>query len=741
MKSTPPNQAMDHRTQKAFWLFAMLLSLPLMVSGQDLGEDLCPGDPLPPNLPADLIDRDGSEVVIDASRADVSRDDISVFSGEVVLTRADQTLKTQSLTVRHQQDQVTAEGGIEYSDRQLVLSAATADMDMGNDSTDLDQVEYGLRRGFGRGDAGKATLTGDSGSWLSDVTFTTCPRGNSDWVISARELTLDHQRGEGKAKGMKLRFKSVPLLYLPWASFPLDDRRRSGFLFPNIGSSDDDGLDLAIPYYWNIAPNMDATLTPRYISDRGEMLATEFRYQGARSRGEFDIQYLPDDDRLDTHRSYATWRHSNRFAPNWVADIDLRHVSDEQFFEDFGNSLQATSISFLRSSAEVRAEGDWWSAAVLMDAYETVDREIQPQQEPYNRLPRLYFDGTRPLGDSNLQLRLGAEVSAFDRDTGFQGNRLDLYPQLSWPMYRPAGYLLPSLGVRYTGYDLDQAIDDSPSRTTAIASLEGGLVFERSLSNGGIQTLEPRIYYLYVPFERQDDLPTFDTSELTFSFNQLFRSNRFTGADRQAEANQLSLAVTTRMLDGGRQLFDASLGTIVYFQDQRVQLPGRPEQDADTSAVVGEFNWRPSDYWRFALGFQYDPEDDEADQGLMDLQYRGDQGQIFNLGYRRRIGRVEQVDLSFLWPVNDRWSLVGRYNYSLLDDTTLETLAGFEYDSCCWALRLMGRRYVRNQDGDKRTALYLEVELKGLGSLGRSTGQVLERAILGYRAKDYRYQY
>jgi LPS-assembly protein len=725
---------------------ALGIALSLSVASPTVrAQQACPGD-LPPPAPLLPLDRDDAEVVVDASNADLSREGVSVMSGHVSLTRADQTLETDRLTLYHDRDEVAAEGSVRYSDRDLSLSADSATMDLAADTADLEQVDYELTAGFGRGTASGARMQGEGRTWLSDVTFTTCPRGNSDWQLSAKEMTLDHETGEGEARGLGLRFKGVPLLYLPWASFPLDDRRKSGFLFPSIGSSDDDGLDLAIPYYWNIAPNQDATLSPRWISDRGAMLQGEYRFLTSNSFGELDVQYMPDDDRFidpvansdDSHRAYASFRNVTRLGENWIADVDLRHVSDEQFFEDFGNSLTASSISFLRSRAELRTQGEWWRGALMLDAYQTLDRDITPAREPFDRLPRFYFEGTKPLGGSNLYLQIGAEAAAFDRDFGLEGNRVDLYPRLSWPIYRPAGYLLPTVGVRYTGYDLDRADNDSPSRTTPIATMEGGLVFERGLSNGRVQTLEPRIHYLYVPFEDQSDLPTFDTTELTFSFNQLFRSNRFTGADRQTDANQLSLALTTRIIDSskGRQVLDASIGTIAYFRDQRVQLAGMPVQDQDTSPIVGEVNWRPTDFWRLALGVQWDPEDDELQQGLVDVRYSAGEGRIFNLAYRRRVGFVEQVDLSALWPLNEEWSVVGRYNYSLLDDQLLEGLLGFEYDSCCWAVRFMGRRFIRNQDGDARNGVYFELELKGLGSLGRSTERVLERAILGYQQQD-----
>jgi LPS-assembly protein len=701
----------------------------------------CPGEPVAPVISASKVDRENSDIQIEAGKVDLSKEGVSVLRSGVILQRADQHLKANQVTLFREDDLVVAEGEVSFSDDKLSLSAADAIMELDADRTNLNQVEYKILSSHARGAASTAQLDGDnSQTRLTDVTFTTCPVGNTDWQFSAKEMDLDHETGVGRARGLGLRFKYVPLFYLPYASFPLDDGRKSGMLFPTIGSSSDNGIDLAVPFYWNIAPNQDATFTPRFISDRGIMAQGEYRYLSENSFGLLDVQYMPDDDLLDIHRSYSTFRSVSRLGSTWVADIDLRHVSDDQFFEDFGNSLATSSISFVRSRAELRAQGDWWQGQLMFDTYQTVDRDIQQRQEPYERLPRLYFTSSRAVGQSNFYLGMGAEAVDFSRDVGEQGSRIDLYPTLGYPVYRPAYYLLPSVGLRHTSYQLDRSIDDSPTRTTGIASVEGGLFFERETSRGSkwLQTLEPRFYYLYVPFESQANLPRFDTTDLTFSFNQLFRTNRFTGGDRQGDANQLSLALTTRVTDqnNGRQVVDASIGTIVYFSDQKVQLRNDIASEADTSPLVAEINYRPVDAWRLSIGIQYDPEDHETDVGQFSVQRADSAGRIFNLAYRLRLGSVEQVDASFLLPLRDNWKLIGRWNYSLLDDTSLEALAGFEYESCCWAVRAMGRRYLRNQEGDKRNAIYFELELKGLGSLGRNTEQVLERAILGYRGRN-----
>ncbi len=691
-------------------------------------------EPLPSDLPAAVAA--GDLVRLRADRIDLSRDEQAHFGGSVDIVQGEQWVRADEVTVDRTTDEARASGNVRYVEPNLSLEADRATVDLATDRAVLETVEYRLGEGSGRGRADLVEQLDEDTSRLTAVTYTACPVDNRDWYLTADKMTLHHDTGRGSARDVTLRFKEFPLLRLPWISFPMDDRRQSGFLLPGIGTSDD-GLDFQLPYYFNLAPNRDATLTPRWITDRGPMLHGEYRYLGRRYVGQFNFEHMPNDDQTGDHRSYTRLQHRAVPAPRWRMDLDLNHVSDDRYFEDLSDSLAAASRSFLRSAVALTTYGESWRAGALLDAWETLDPAIAPLSEPYARLPRLTLELDRPLGRA-LRLELDGELVRFVRDEGLEGDRLDLYPRLSLPFYRPGYYAQSSLGVRHTQYDLERDLDATPSRTTPIASLEAGLLFDRT-SERWLQTLEPRLYYLYVPFEGQDELPLFDTREFTFSFGQLFRPNRFSGADRQGDANQLTLALGTRLRDraSGRDVLDASLGTIVYLRDQRVQLrPGTAARE-DTSPVVAEINYRPADPWRVNLGFQIEPDEERLEQAHFGVAYRGAGGRLVNFAYRRRSEVIDQLDVSMVAPIGERWTLIGRLNYSFQDDTVLEGLAGFEYRSCCWALRMFGRRYVRNLEGEQRDAIYLELELSGLGSLGRRTGPLLERAIVGFRSEDY----
>jgi LPS-assembly protein len=690
-----------------------------------------------PGLPTD-VPRETAPTDFDAAAVTVVKESSYVLEGDVVATRADQRLAAEKVTYDQPTSHLVAEGDVRYQDKDLLLAAERADARMDTDVTQLDDVRYQLVEARGNGIAERATRTGEQRTELAGVTYSTCDPDRRDWEIVAREIELDHENGVGTARGMRVRFKDTTILALPYATFPIDDRRRSGFLYPQLGGSNDDGFDLSVPYYLNLAPNYDATLVPRLITERGLMLGGEFRYLFGNQRGEIAGNWLPGDDAAGGRDRWAyRFDHVAQFSPNFNFVADINRVSDDRYFEDFGDSLAAAATSLLPSSAYVNGRGTWWSLAFGGDDIEVTDPTVAPQSEPYQRLPRFALDAEYPVRPW-FAAGLRTELVRFDKDDALTGDRYDVQPFVAFPVERAGWFVRPELAWRATRYELDRDGDDTLTRDLPIASVDAGLFFERPTTLFGTklrQTLEPRVYYLNVPYEDQDDLPIFDTQELTFSFAQLFRPNRYSGADRQIDANNLTLALTTRLLDdaSGEEVLRASLGEILYFDDQRVQLPGVPARDDSRSAWAGELDFRLDERWRVALSQQYDPERERTDLSAIRLQRTLGERGVLNLAYRFRRDFLEQVDASTAFPLNDSVRLVGRVNYSLRDDKTLEAFAGVEWDNCCYAFRILGRHHVRNVEGESANALFLELELKGIGAIGRRTGNFLQRAILGYR--------
>ncbi len=683
--------------------------------------------------------RDASETLIDGERFDISERERIRIEGDVRIERADQLLRTGSLEYDTASGAYRVESPMTYQDSGLLLSAQSGSGNLQTGTADLEGVRYQFLGSRGNGQAGRVQLLDPERSRMERMRFSTCDIDDPDWELRARRIDIDQEKGIGTARGATLRFLGVPLLYIPYGQFPIDERRKSGLLLPTISRSNNGGVDFMLPYYLNLAPNYDLTLSPRIISERGYMMGAEFRYLMAPGHnGQVYGTYLPDDEKYSDSRGYFEWRHYSRLSPQWWFNADIRQVSDDRYFEDFGDSLSIAATSVLPSRAGVYGRGNWWDAAITLDAYKITDPLIPSAAEPYRRLPRITFDASETFG-AGLEAGVDSELVRFDKNDGpQQGTRLDLYPYIAMPVERAGWFVRPELGWRQTHYDYDLGQGSrSASRGLPIFSLDSGLVFERPVNWFGrdwLQTLEPRLYYLNVPYEDQSQLPVFDTQALTFGVGQLFRTNRFVGADRQGDANQATLAVSSRLLDAsdGRERLSATLGQIRYFRDQRVQLPNVPAMDHSASAYVAEVDMRLSDDWYAAVGTQWNPETSRTDLSSFRLQKRLGERGVVNFAYRYRRNFLEQVDTSALYALNDRWRLIGRWNWSIRDSASLEALAGLEYESCCYAVRLLGRHYVRNVEGERSNAIYLEVELKGLGALGRKSEDLLRRAILGY---------
>ncbi len=582
---------------------------------------------------------------------------------------------------------------------------------------------------------------------------------------------MDHVENEGYAHGATMAFAGVPFFWLPYMKFPLDNERESGFLLPHLGYSGRRGLVVGIPYYFNLAPNYDATLEPREETERGPMLGGQFRFVSASSKLELDFNYVPHDQAaaseysdyvatkppgtyvptIPDQRDFLRLTDTTAFSPNWGVSVNINHVSDQHYLTDFGNSLITTATALLPSSAYLNGHGDWWSASFGGDSWQVTDPTLSPGVEPYRRLPRATFLGEHALF-GGLDAGINAEYANFQKNNAVTGGRLDVYPYLAFPVETAAYFIRPELGVRYTGYDLSHLEDyvftqpsaqpltnSSPTRSTAIFNLDAGLTFERAaqyFGNEYTQTLEPRLYYLYVPYRNQNDLPILDTQLPTFDFPSLFRTNTFVGADRQTNANNLTAALTTRLIDNasGDQLLSASIGEIRYFTTQHVQLPGYPELDYSGSDYVGELNLRLNDRWGLRWDQQWNPNTHLTDLSGVGIERRFGADGVLNVSYRFRRNFLEQIDSTALVPINDRWSLVGRYYYSIMDRQLLEAFGGVEYDSCCVALRALVRHYRQRRPAPARwTRLcFFELEFKGVGSTGTRTENYLRRAMLGY---------
>ncbi|MEZ0469405.1 LPS-assembly protein LptD [Luteimonas salinilitoris] len=694
----------------------------------------------------------------------------SHLQGNATLKRGDQFLATDNLTYDAETGRYVADGSVRYQDSGMRIVADRLTGDQDADSHSIENVRYQLIERRGNGGADRAEMTGDQGALLGS-TYSTCPPGQRWWELHAGRIDVDMEEGFGTARGATLRVGRMPVLYMPWFKFPIDDRRKTGLLYPAIGYSGRNGFDYRQPIYLNLAPHYDMTLQPRIMTRRGILLGTEFRYLTEAGRGTFDLEYLPSDDLTEDERQEeidreipeenrrkddrGMFRYVGRqnISRTWQARANLNWISDPRYIEDQSSSLTSGSSSTINSSAGIYGRGRYWDAGLEARYRMLSDYTLRERNLPHNPMPRLFASWEQPFGQW-IVAGMDADLTRFDHVDSTRrpgGSRVDFKPYVSFPLEGAAWYVRPTLAWRYTGYRLDDALaenidasdpDTSPSRSLPITSVDAGLFFDRETLFRGDQylhTLEPRLFYLNAPYRDQSNLPLFDTRDLTFSWGQLFRDNRFSGADRQTDANQLTVALTTRLIreSDGLEKLSASVGQIRYFDDSRVVLSSsRDPIEAGKSSWVAESTYAVNDRWNLSAAYQWDPKVRRDDLVSLRTRYLiGDDG-IANFSYRYRRAQLEQVDFSFLYPINPTWSLVGRYYYSLRDSKVLEGIAGVQWDSCCLAVRLVGRHYVRNRIGETNNAIQLEVELKGLGSAGPDTEGRLRRAILGYYRDD-----
>lgn len=706
---------------------------------------------------------------------DIDADDFTLgingdvtFKRDVHLRQGNREIRADNLEYQAEGNHFKVDGRIEYNDPIIHVTGGG-----GSGSTaqgaNFSAAEFELRQRAARGQAGEMHLTPEGVIDLQDVHFTTCPKTDEAWQLRADSITLNTRTRVGTGRGARVDFKGVPILYLPWMSFPLGSQRKSGFLFPSLGHSTRSGFQFALPYYWNIAPQLDLTFEPVEYQERGVDLAGEVRYLTEHQRGSVQVNYLPDDNLAGDTRDHFHIQHLAELPRGLRFALDAESVSDSNYFEDFAQGPQGTSVTFLNRIATLSYRDEHWRFAGEVQKYQTIDQQLAPIDVPYARLPRLTAGADFGWGPGQrLHYGFDSELVNFDRDADVNGIRsvtgwrLDAQPSVGLN-FDGAGYFLrPGIAWRYTRYDLSDAApgaNTTPSRSLPIASLDAGLLFERGSGSHGQRrlTLEPRLLYLNVPFREQNALPLFDTALPDLNLVELFRTNRYVGADRVSDANQLSVGVTSRLLDAknGTQFLSATLGQTYYFTPPRVLLPDETAPNGETSDFIAQLQLTAYKDWNADLGLQWNPHESRSERAQATLQYKPGPERVVNASYRFQRGQPEsgqpvvpgqpdliagselnQAELSTAWPVAERWNVFARYVHSFPDHKAIERFAGFEYRSCCWRLRLVGRRFVSSRTGEQDTGVYLQLELTGLASVGSAADAFLSSAIRGYSPPD-----
>lgn len=577
-----------------------------------------------------------------------------------------------------------------------------------------------------RGEAERLFFEGQDRQRLQKARLTACRMGQDSVYLNAGEVTLDHATGVGEAKHMSVRFFKVPIFYFPRVTFPINDERKTGFLFPSIGTSDRSGTIVEIPYYINIAPHMDATVNMRYLSDRGVQVMGEYRYLGERHDGVVRAEILPGDDVYGDDRYAWGYDHRQDFGENWNTRIDVQDVSDPDYFDDFSNDIEISSSSFLSQRAEVNYNGDVFRFGASVLDYVSTDSALDPDFEPYGRLPRLTLNADAPR-EIRGPFRFGfdSELVRFAHPGNrIEGTRFNAVPFVSLPWENVFSYVTPRVSVSHTTYSLDNVDpgeEDSPNFTVPVFSLDAGIYFERDTTwhdRPHYQTLEPRLYYVYAPEEDQTDVPVFDTGGGNLSsIGNYYRDNRFYGPDRVGDENRITLGLTSRLIDSdnGQQRLQAEIAQIFYLDDREVQVsPIAEPETEDKSDLLGEIRANLTERWEVGASAVYSHESSETEVIRLDTEYSRDSRRWLRASYWYFKDFSEQLDLDLSWPLASRWQVGLETQYDIEEGEHLASAASITYDACCWAARVSAERR-RNRVEEDEAAIFFTLELKNLG--------------------------
>jgi LPS-assembly protein len=698
-------------------------------------------------------------ITLDADRIEGTSGRETTAEGNARLNRGDLSIRADSLKYSEESEEVEAKGQVRLQRGGDTLSGPSLRYSLKNSTGLIEKPEFTLAPRLranqaavtARGRAESIEVLGDDRYRVKDGFFTSCKPGDDGWYIKADELDLDLARNVGTARGGGVYFEGLHVISAPTFDFSLNNQRKSGFLPPATGITGKSGFELAVPYYINLAPEYDLTLTPRYMQKRGTQIAEQFRFLGDSYIGELNAEQLPNDRITDEARSAISFVATYNRGGSLLGGLNLNRVSDDNYFRDLATRINITSQTTLPREGYVTYNGNWWSsgtysATARIQTFQVLQDPDNPIVPPYGRTPQLTLTTLRQ-DLAGLDFRSAEEFVEFSHPTLVTGKRTTLFPGFSYPVISPESFFTPKVSLSATYYSLDHNAPGTPdtiTRVLPIYSLDSGLVFERNTQAFGqavTQTLEPRLFYVYIPFRDQNQIPLFDTAIADFNYAQIFSENMFSGGDRINDANQLTAAVTSRLLlpSSGQEVMRGTFGQRYYFKDQQVTLnPTDTPRTYKASNLLAALSGRLSQAWTMDAGTEYDQRDYRTERLTLAARYRPEGLRTLNLSYRylsgdiTQTGPTKQIDISAQWPLYARWYGVGRFNYSLQDNRVVESIAGLEYAAGCWTARVIAQRFALTA-GTFSNSLFLQLELDGFSRLGSNPLETLKRSVPGYQ--------
>ena len=695
-------------------------------------------------------------IKIISDKTAIEKDKYAHFSGGVTLIKDQQTVKANSLEVNRVDSTFNAQGNIHFQNQQIDIFADRLSASEAEKSTELVNSKYQLAGSPGHGEAKMIKVDTEGQLVLTDSSYTTCFGETPDWQFKASEISISQDKKSVSAYNARFNVFGVPVLYIPYFSIPITKERQSGFLYPKISSSNRSGLEVELPYYWNISENMDATITPRIMSKRGTQLLTEFRYLSGLQRGQFDLEYLHSDNerKVDNDPRYlARLQHTGTFSDNFRVYVDYTTISDDNYLVDIKSSQYNSNDAYLYQISELAYFSDNWQSVMKLQDFEVLGSHIQS----YKTLPQIEANGQYELPFFNGIFDIYSELSRFkakDRNLP-EAERYHIETGFTFPMATPAWFMNSEFKLLQTNYRQDRLQADSPlaksvSRTLPKVRFHGGLNLDRDiplLGSGFIQTLEPQIQYLYIPDENQDDIGLYDTTTLQDNYDGLFRDRRYSGLDRIAQANQYSWGVTSRVLDATHsEVFRLSLGRIVYLNSDNDDQTGLFNND---SAIAADIYWQLNNKWQVSSDIQYNTKANQTNRSQINIDYHLDKKNSIQLNHRyiRNVSNtsLEQLSLLTSFSISKDWQFVGRVTQDIQQKRSIETYAGIQYESCCWKVRLAYHRHIAsnlddiNDIGHSRdefdSAIMLWFDINGMSNsrTANTVEDMFNTSIFGYK--------
>lgn len=657
--------------------------------------------------------------------------------GDAELRQGGRVVASDVLSYDGNSRELVAQGNVRIEQNSTTVEGPRLQLNLDSNMGTMQQPQFIFTETGARGSANIVHIVNRKEYKFDDATYTTCPAHNDDWLLKMSRLDIDRASQVGTAYNARVEFMGLPILYTPWLNFPLNNQRRTGLLGPTFGTTTTGGSEMTLPLYLNVADNFDATVSPRYMKKRGMQFNNEFRYLQASAGGELHADVLQSDLVTRKDRTRLSLKHAQQLGWGLSGYLNLNRVSDDDYYRDLADNLSATSQTNLLQEGVLNYSGGWWNALARVQHYQTLQDPLAPVVAPYWRHPQLSANAQHALFGGTLTV--SGEYVDFRHPSLVNGQRTMIYPSVSYPLLNASGYFLtPKLGIHNTRYVLDSntsGYQTSSARTLPIMSLDGGLIFERSdsfLGNGYMQTLEPRFYYVNIPYQDQSHLPNFDTAQAPFSFGQIFTENRFLGNDRVGDANMLTLALTSRAIDDddGTERIRIAVAERFSFEAPQVNLV-TPQDSNSRSDILTTVGGKLTRSWQLDSLFQYNPNLGHVVSYNAAARYNPEAGQLLNLGYRYTRDVLRQIDVSTQWPITGRWHAVGRLNYSLQDDRIVEALGGLEYNQDCWALRLIAQSFA-TATKESTTGIFIQLELNDFVRIGSDPLAALRTSVMGY---------